>query len=133
MPVENIRLSQKARYQLGVLTGRTKINQRNVLLRWAFCKSIAEPGKPSPARIPLDPDMVPIRWDTFAGDYGDILWALLRMHARTAGLPLDEDTLAAQFCLHLHRGIGYLIGDPRVTDIAGLVSLALGEEEEQAE
>ena len=28
---------------------------------------------------------------------------------------------------HLHRGIGYLVGDPRVTDVAGLASVGLSE------
>jgi DNA sulfur modification protein DndE len=64
-------------------------------------------------------------WRVFAGNYGDELWALLRYRCYQDGLSLDEDTLAQQFRLHLHRGIGYLFGDPRVTDIAGLAALAV--------
>lgn len=126
MPVEYIRLTQTARYQLGTLTGRTKIEHRNVLLRWAYCRSLAEPNRIPPSRIRLDPDMVPIAWNTFAGDYGDILWALLRMRVHEEGLPLDEETLATQFFLHLHRGIGYLVGDPEIRDITGLVARGTG-------
>lgn len=44
--------------------------------------------------------------------------------------PLDDETLVAQFRLHLHRGLGYLVGDPRVTDIAGLLSMVLDGEPE---
>ena len=54
-------------------------------------------------------------------------WALLRYRCHDDGLPLDEESLAQQFRLHLHRGIGYLVGDPRVTDVAGLASVGLGE------
>jgi DNA sulfur modification protein DndE len=124
MPVDNIRLSEQAKNQLITLKRRTKITQWNVLCRWAFCRSLAEPGRPPAMQIPADSN-VEMTWKTFASHWGDELWALLRMRVRADGLPLDEETLASQFRLHLHRGIGYLVGDPRVTDITGLLSLAL--------
>lgn len=130
MPVENIRLSEQARNQLTTLVRRTKITHRNVLMRWAFCRSLAEPDRIAPANIPLDPSMPPISWDTFAGNWGDVIWGLLRMRVHADGLPLDDGTLAKQFLLHLHRGIGYMVGDPRVTDIAGLISLVTAPAEE---
>lgn len=124
MPVDNIRLSEQAKNQLVTLKRRTKITQWNVLCRWAVCCSLAEPNRPPAMQIPADSN-VEMSWKTFAGHYGDELWALLRARVHADGLPLDEDTLAGQFRLHLHRGIGYLAGDPRVTDITGLLSLAL--------
>lgn len=124
MPVEHIRLSQAARDQLITLKRRTQITHWNVLCRWAFCRSLAEPAPPPAARLPADSN-VEMTWKVFAGAHGDELWALLRQRCHRDGLALDEDTLAAQFRLHLHRGIGYLVGDPRVTDIAGLAGLAL--------
>lgn len=124
MPVD-IHLSPTARDQLITLTRRTKISHRNVLCRWAFCRSLAEGNPPPAAKIPTDSKISPISWETFAGHYGDELWALLRQRCHADGLPLDEETLATQFRLHLHRGIGYLVGDPRVTDIAGLIAIGL--------
>ena len=64
-------------------------------------------------------------WRTFGGDLGDTYWGLLQTRCHQDGLPLDEDTLAQQFRLHLHRGIGYLVGDPRVVDVAGLARIGL--------
>jgi DNA sulfur modification protein DndE len=124
MPIEHIRLSQTARDQLVTLKRRTKIMQWNVLCRWAFCRSLAEGNPPPAAKIPADSN-VEMTWRVFAGSYGDELWALLRQRCHADGLPLDEETLATQFRLHLHRGIGYLVGDPRVTDIAGLLAVGL--------
>jgi DNA sulfur modification protein DndE len=126
MPVEHIRLSRTARDQLVTLKRRTKVAHWNVLCRWAFCRSLAEDTPPPPAKIPADSNLE-MTWKVFAGVHGEELWALLRQRCHTDGLPLDEDTLAMQFRLHLHRGIGYLVGDPQVTDVAGLVSTALGE------
>jgi DNA sulfur modification protein DndE len=126
MPVEHIRLSQAGRDQLVTLKRRTGIGHWNVLCRWAFCRSLAEPSQPPAARLPADSN-VEMTWKVFAGPHGDELWALLRRRCHRDGLPLDEDNLAAQFRLHLHRGIGYLVGDPQVTDIAGLVGLAIDE------
>lgn len=126
MPVEHIRLSRTARDQLVTLKRRTKIGHWNVLCRWAFCRSIAEDSPPPGAKIPADSNLE-MTWKVFAGAHGEELWALLRQRCHADGLPLDEDTLALQFRLHLHRGIGYLVGDPRVTDVAGLAGIALGE------
>lgn len=131
MPVEQIHISPSARDQLVTLTRRTKITHRNVLMRWAFCRSLAEQNPPQAAKHPTDSSIPPISWSTFAGGQGDVLWALLRMRCYVGGLSLDEETLATQFRLHLHRGLGYLVGDPRITDaagIAGLILLALKEE-----
>jgi DNA sulfur modification protein DndE len=128
MPIEHIRLSRTARDQLVTLKRRTRIMQWNVLCRWAFCRSLAEGAPPPAAKIPADSN-VEMTWRVFAGGHADELWALLRQRCHIDGLPLDEETLASQFRLHLHRGIGYLVGDPKVTDIAGLILAALDEQQ----
>lgn len=124
MPLEHIRLSQTARDQLITLKRRTGISHWNILCRWALCRSLAEPAAPPAVRLTLDSN-VEMSWRTFSGELGDVLWGLVRLRCHNDGLPQDEETLAQQFRLHLHRGIGYLVGDPRVTDVAGLASLGL--------
>ncbi|MFN9858354.1 MAG: DndE family protein, partial [Pseudanabaena sp.] len=37
------------------------------------------------------------------------------------GLSIDKETLATQFRLHLHRGIGYLAGDPNIKKLEDLI------------
>jgi DNA sulfur modification protein DndE len=127
MAIEHIRLSQTARDQLVTLKRRTGIAHWNVLCRWALCRSLAEPAPPPAVKLVLD-SSVEMSWRVFAGDQGDVLWALVRFRCHIDGLDLDEETLANQFRLHLHRGIGYLVGDPRVTNVTGLASVALLEE-----
>lgn len=127
MTIEHIRLSQTARDQLVTLKRRTGIAHWNVLCRWAFSRSLAEPAPPPATKLVLD-SSVEMSWRVFAGDHGDLYWALLRFRCHADGLELDEETLTNQFRLHLHRGIGYLVGDPRVTSVTGLASLALEED-----
>jgi DNA sulfur modification protein DndE len=127
MAIEHIRLSQTARDQLVTLKRRTGIAHWNVLCRWALCRSLAEPAPPPAVKLVLD-SSVEMTWRVFAGDQGDVLWALVRFRCHIDGLELDEETLANQFRLHLHRGIGYLVGDPRVTNVTGLASVALLDE-----
>jgi DNA sulfur modification protein DndE len=124
MTIEHIRVSRAARDQLVTLKRRTGITQWNVLCRWALCRSLAEAAPPPVIRLTLDSN-VEMTWRVFAGDLGDILWALVRNRCHQDGLQLDEETLAQQFRLHLHRGISYLVGDTRTADIAGLAALAL--------
>jgi DNA sulfur modification protein DndE len=124
MPIEHIRLSKAARDQLVTLKRRTGIDNWNVLCRFAFCRSLAEPAVPPALKLTAD-SSVEMTWKVFAGPYGDELWGLLRQRCHADGLPLDDEVLATQFRLHLIRGIGYLVGDPQVRDLRGLLGLAL--------
>jgi DNA sulfur modification protein DndE len=126
MPLEHIRLTKTARDQLITLKRRTGIQHWNVLCRWALCRSLAESAPPPALKLTLDSN-VEMTWRVFAGEHADTLWALVRYRCHIDELPLDEETLAQQFRLHLHRGVGYLVGDSRVTDLPGLASLALAE------
>ena len=126
MTIDNIRVTQQARDQLITLKRRTGIGQWNVLCRWALCRSLAEPATPPNVKLVLDSN-VEMTWRTFAGDQGEVYWALLRMRAHRDGLGMDEETLAQQFRLHLHRGIGYLVGDSSLKDLTALARMATSE------
>lgn len=123
MTIEHIRLSKQAREQLIRLKRHTGIEHWNVLCRWAFCRSLAEPSVPPPSKIPADSN-VEMSWRVFGGRHADIFSALLKQRCIQDGLDLDEETVAQQFRLHLHRGIAYLANDRSLRDIASLVALA---------
>jgi DNA sulfur modification protein DndE len=106
-PIDRIKLSQTAKDQLTKLKRHTKIDQWNILCRWAFCRSLAEPTIPSPVPIPADSN-VELTWKVFGGEMSDILLIALKQRCHNDGLGGDKETLANQFRLHLHRGIGYL-------------------------
>jgi DNA sulfur modification protein DndE len=80
-PIEHIRLSQQAKDQLLRLKRKTGIQHWNVLCRWAFCISLAEPGVPPPAKIPAD-SSVEMTWKVFGGVYSDIYLALLKQRCQ---------------------------------------------------
>jgi len=121
-PVEVVRLSPNAKQQLIQLKRHTKIEQWNILCRWGFCRSLAEPTIPSPVPIPTE-NGIEIEWDTFAGKMSPILIIALKQRCYNDGLGTDKETLARQFRLHLHRGISYLAGDPHLKKIDDLVCL----------
>ncbi len=123
-PLDRITVSQTAKDQLLKLKRQTKIDQWNILCRWAFCRSLAEPSIPSPVPLPADSNVV-LTWRVFGGDISDILLIALKQRCRNDGLPLDKETLASQFRLHLHRGIGYLSGDQNLKKIEDLITLAV--------
>lgn len=115
-PVDRIKLSQAAKDQLIKLKRVTKIDQWNILCRWAFCRSLAEATPPSPVPIPADSN-VEMTWQIFGGEVAALLLIALKQRCHNDGLPTDQETLATQFRLHLHRGIGYLAGDPTIKTI----------------
>jgi len=106
-PIETIVLSQHAKDQLIRLKRRTGIKQWNVLCRWAFCLSLADPLPPPQVRHPAD-STVEMTWKVFGGRYAAVYAAILRVMSAAAGLGSGDDGLAALFRLHLHRGIAFL-------------------------
>jgi len=122
-PIERIKLSQTAKEQLLKLKRSTKIEQWNILCRWAFCRSLAETAAPSPVPIPQDSN-VEMTWRVFGGEMSDILLLALKQRCYNDGLDTDRETLITQFRLHLHRGIGYLAGDQNIKKIEDLIEQA---------
>jgi DNA sulfur modification protein DndE len=124
--IEHIRVSKQAREQLIRLKRYTGIEHWNVLCRWAFCRSLAEPSVPPPAKIPADSN-VEMSWRVFGGRHHELYFALLKERCLQDGLAVEEDVLAQQFRLHLHRGIAYLASDRRFREgISAFVSQAIG-------
>jgi len=121
-PCERIRLSQMAKDQLSKLKRSTKISQCDTLCRWGFCRSLAEPSKPSPITI-LQNSNLEITWYEFGGQFSDVLLLALKQRCYNDRLSTDKETLAIQIHLHLHRGIGYLAGDPNIKKIEDLIKL----------
>lgn len=122
--IERIRLSQTAKEQLIKLKRITKIDQWNILCRWAFCYSLAEISPPNAVPIPADSN-VEMTWNVFGGEIADILLIALKQRCDRDCLDTNKETLRQQFRLHLHRGIGYLAGNADLTNIENLVELGI--------
>jgi DNA sulfur modification protein DndE len=124
IPIERIKLSNTAKEQLIQLKKITKIDQWNILCRWAFCRSLAELSVPFYQVIPNDSN-VEMTWQVFGGEIADILLIALKQRCYQDGLGLEKEVLAQQFRLHLHRGIAYLATDyniQKIDDLAGLIN-----------
>jgi len=121
-PVDRVRISQTGKDQLIKLKRITKIDQWNILCRWAFCLSLAEETPPSPVPIPTDSNLE-MTWQTFSGEASDLLIISLKKRCHRDGIKVDTDNFSNQFRLHLHRGIGYLSTNTRVKSIQELISL----------
>jgi DNA sulfur modification protein DndE len=65
-------------------------------------------------------------WQVFGGAIADQLLIALKQRCHNDGLGADSETLANQFRLHLHRGIGYLAGDPNIKSIEQLIEQTVG-------
>lgn len=120
MPVEHIRISQQAKDQLVKLKRHTGIQNWNVLCRWAFCLSLADPSVPSLVKLPAD-SSVEMSWKVFAGPHHEVYLALLKQRCQKDGLGTDDEVLTTYFRLHLHRGIGFLGADRQLKSIGSLV------------
>ena len=96
-------------------------------LRWGLCIALADPSPPLVREIVTDSN-VEMTWKTFAGAYGDIYLALLRMRCeQEGGDPDDPAAVAHTLTVHLHRGIGLLAGRTDLTGITDLIALAISQ------
>jgi len=123
IPIESIRLSEKAKLQLITMKRRTGITNWNVICRWAFCLSMQEKSVPPDEVIPSD-SSIEMSWRTFAGQADQVYLGMLLVRAERDGIPQEKAALAHYFRLHLHRGISYLTGVHGAEDLQGLLSLA---------
>jgi DNA sulfur modification protein DndE len=124
MSLDTIRVSEEAKNQLITLKRRTGLEQWNYLCRWAFCVSLAESNPPPDSDINTD-SSVEMTWKTFGGDHHHVYRALLKQRLRRDGIEITEESLENQFTLHLHRGIGYLVGEDDLQSIEALVQRAI--------
>ncbi len=126
MIIKQIKLSSQAKERLSRLKGKTGIKNWNVLCRWALCYSLKENSMPTDIIINSDSN-VEMSWYTFGGEYSEIYEALIKAWCLGKGLPIDDETLAKYFKLHLERGIAYLSGTNFVKELDDLFNLALEE------
>jgi len=123
MPIESIRLNQRAKDQLITLKRRTGIRNWNVLCRWALCASLAESSTP-PEIEPQGETAVEMTWRTFAGEQSALYEALVAQRCVAERREPAGGVLAQQLHAHIYRGIGYLAGNPDVSSIAALTRIA---------
>lgn len=122
MNIETVRLSEKAKSQLISIKKNTKIENWNVLCRWALMLSLKEEGIPPHEDI-ITNSNVEMTWKVFGGEFADIYMATLRQRIFLDSGKIDENELGYYFKLHLHRGISYLLSKSK--NINDLVKLAL--------
>ena len=121
--IETVKVSEKAKIQLITLKRRTGIQNWNVLCRWAFCASLKE--KSEPPREDLGQDSsIEMTWKTFTGGQEQLYLALIQQRALSTAVELEKASLYYYLRLHLHRGISYLAGNPRLQSIEDLARLA---------
>jgi len=120
--IEIVRLSEKAKFQLITLKRRTGIQNWNILCRWALCASLAEKSEPPHEDIPTD-SSIEMTWKTFTGGEEELYLALIQLRASSAGIALNKIALNQYFRLHLHRGISYMSGNPKLQKIEDLIRL----------
>ena len=120
--VKRLRFSEKTRYQIINIKTKTGIPTYAAICRWGICYSLAQDSVPSPIPQVFDSNLE-ITWSTFVGDTGVAIPAALIQFCHRHNLPLDSESIAQQFELHLARGIAYLVG-LKLSGIVDLVELA---------
>ncbi|SMY34070.1 hypothetical protein PMAL9190_01481 [Photobacterium malacitanum] len=115
MNIETVRLSEKAKGQLVTVKKKTKIDNWNVLCRWALMLSLKEESIPPHEDI-ITNSNVEMTWKVFGGEFSDIYLAVLRQRIKKDFGKINEDELNYHFKLHLHRGISYLLSKSKSID-----------------
>lgn len=115
-PLESIRVSQRSREILITLKRKTGIANWNILCRWAFCASLANPNKPVAAAGVIESN-IEMEWDTFAGAASEVLIAAFNVRALNDGVPFERSQRSSYFRSHLERGISQLQNIKNLSDL----------------
>ena len=107
MFIDTIRLTEQAKNKLIKVKRKTKIENWNVLCRWALCLSLADPNPVRFTDLKYN-SSVEMTWKVFGGEYAEIYEALIRERCHMDGGNGTDENLIQIFRLHLHRGISYL-------------------------
>jgi DNA sulfur modification protein DndE len=129
MIVKQFRLSQQERERLIRMKAKTGISQWNILLRWAFCLSIAMQSQPIGPDIPSDSN-VELDWHTFGGEFADVYELILMQKCRADGIETSPASVMRYFRAHLNRGIIYISsknGPKSNEELLGLLSKEVSE------
>ena len=122
--IETVRVSGKGKIQLATLKRRTGIPNWNTLCRWALCSSLSVDSEPPDEDIPSD-SSVEMTWKTFSGGDEELYLALIKFRALKAGVEDKKESINRYFRLHLHRGLSYLVGNPKLRSIEYLLRLSV--------
>jgi DNA sulfur modification protein DndE len=122
--IETVRVSEKGKIQLITLKRRTGIQNWNNLCRWALCTSLGEKSEPPNEEIPSD-SSIEMTWKTFTGGEEELYLALIQLRASNAGIKIDKERINKYFRLHLHRGISYIVSNPKMNKIEDLIRLTI--------
>lgn len=122
MIIKQIKLSQKEKEKLIRLKAKTGISAWNVLCRWAFCVSLADPSVPFGPDVPSDSN-VEMSWSTFGGDYHEVYEALIQQRCIEDSIGDSPNQIIKYFRLHLQRGINTLSAKTGPRDIIEFASL----------
>jgi DNA sulfur modification protein DndE len=106
-PLESIRVSARSREILITLKRKTGLANWNTICRWAFCESLSNPNCPV-AAIGSTESNVEMSWETFAGEFSEVLLAMFYKRATKDGVSRDRSEVAKYFRSHLERGISQL-------------------------
>jgi len=109
--IEHVKISTRGKNHLIRLKAKTGIENWNVLCRWAFCSSLSESTAPRNEGATKDEVAIEMTWHTFGGEYADVYLALLKRTCLVQGIEANKENLESQLWLHIHRGIGYLMGN----------------------
>jgi len=123
VPVETVRVNELGKRHLSTLKRRTGIKNWNIICRWALCLSLADSTRP-PVIDKGNWSNVEMSWSTFGGQYRELYASVLQARCQHDGLEGDQETLAEQFRLHLHRGLTNLVSREETRDLTGFLSLA---------
>src|SRR5438270_4123417 len=119
MSLSRIHVSKEVDQALRTLKARTSLTP-NLLCRFGFCLSLAEPGIPDP-QLYADGQGREFNRYTLTGQWDLFFFSLLRERLVQDGLDVEAD-LEAQFKAHLSRGVLLLVRRLRnLADISNLV------------
>jgi len=117
-----IKLSADEKQKLITIKKKTKIDNWNVICRWALCASLSESSLPPNETLTSDSN-IEMSWKVFTSGLDEIYSSLIVMRAMQQCVDVsDKEKLTRYVRLHIKRGISYINSNKKISE-SGLSAL----------
>ena len=115
--IDKLSLNEKNITDLSRIKTITNLKHNTIISRWALVISLLNKNEPPPIdQDRVSKDIPSIEWETFAGKYGDIYYALIMQRLKKNKIEVTKENLEDELSKHVTRGLMTIAANKKIVE-----------------